>query len=321
MTPEPPDLLVIGAGPAGLSAAITARRLGLSVTVLEREAEAGGAPRHCGHLGFGMRDFAHLWTGPRYARALRERADGIDLRCGHAVTRLGPGGAVVVSGPGGPYEFAGHRVLLASGIRETPRAARLVSGGRPFGILTTGALQRFVYLHNRLPCRNPIIVGTEIVAFSTILTLRHLGAKPRMIIDEAPKLRSMPVVALGSRLVFGVPVKPNVEIITIEGEKRVEAVTFEHDGQRQTVACDGVIFSGDWVPEATLARLHPMGIDATTRGPRVDAAFRTADPHIFAAGNVLRSVRSSGPCAIDGRNAAKSIAADLARTRKGSHRI
>ncbi len=318
MTPETPDLLVIGAGPAGLSAAIAARRLGLSVTVLEREAEAGGAPRHCGHPGFGMRDFARLWTGPRYAHTLRERADGIDLRCGHAVTMLRPGGVVAVSGPNGPYDLAGHRVLLASGIRETPRAARLISGGRPFGILTTGALQRFVYLHHRLPCRNPIIVGSEIVAFSAILTLRHLGARPRMIIDEAPRLRSPALVALGSRLVFGVPVKADVEIIEIEGEKRVEALTFEHDGRRQTVTCDGVVFSGDWVPEATLARLHPMGIDATTCGPRVDAAFRTTDPHIYAAGNVLRSVRSSGPCAIDGRNAAASIAADLARTRAGS---
>ena len=313
MSRETPDLIVVGAGPAGLSAALVARDLGLSVTILEREAAAGGAPRHCGHLGFGMRDCARLWTGPRYARALRERVAGMDLRCGHAVTQLGPEGLVAVSGPSGPYDLTGRRVLLTTGIRETPRAARLVSGGRPFGILTTGTLQRFVYLERRLPCANPVIVGTEIVAFSTILTLRHLGAKPRMIIDEAPKLRSPRPFALGSRFVFGVPVKTNVDILSIDGEKYVEAVTLQQNGQRHTIPCDGVVFSGDWVPEATLARAHPIGVDPATLGPHVDAMLRTADPFIYAAGNVLGSVRSSGPCAIEGRNAARRIAADLGR--------
>lgn len=124
------DLVIIGAGPTGLSAAIAARTRGLSVTLLEREARAGGAPRHCGHLGFGMLDLARLWTGPRYAAALRGAATGIDLRCGHAVTALHPGGRVVVSGPDGPYDLHGRRILLATGIRETPRAAQLVSGSR-----------------------------------------------------------------------------------------------------------------------------------------------------------------------------------------------
>jgi thioredoxin reductase len=307
------DLVIVGGGPAGLSAAVAAQRLGLTVTVLEREAEAGGAPRHCGHLGFGMLDMARLWTGPRYAAALRGRAGGLDLRCGHAVTALQHDGVVAVSGPEGPYMTQGRRVLLAMGIREQPRSAQLVSGNRPFGILTTGALQRFVYLHNRLPCRNPVIIGTEIVAYSTILTLRHLGAKPVALLDERPNVQASSVISVGARIVFGVPSFADVTLDAIHGEQAVEAVSYTRNGVQTTLACDGVVFSGRWVPEAFLARAHPMGVDAQTQGPAIDAQFRTPDPQIYAAGNVLRSVRNSGQCALEGRRVAGLIARDLGR--------
>ena len=313
MRAETLDLAVIGGGPAGLSAAREAARLGLrSLAVFEREAEAGGAVRHCGHLGFGMRDFHRLWTGPHYAAALREAVQGLDIRTSHAVTRLDPDGRLDVSTPAGPLAVTARRVLLATGIRETPRNARLVTGGRPFGILTTGALQRFIYLHHRLPCRRPVVIGTELVAFSTILTLRHGGAKPVAILGEAARLESPALVALGARAVFGVPVSTGVTLRAIEGDSRVEGVTIERDGRIETIACDGVIFTGRWVPEATLMRLHPAGVDPATQGPVVDASLRTADGALYAAGNVRFSVRSSGPCALEGREAARRIVADLA---------
>ena len=281
------------------------------MTLLEREAQAGGAPRHCGHPGFGMLDMARLWTGPRYAAALRGAATGIDLRCGHAVTALHPGGRVVVSGPDGPYDLHGRRILLATGIRETPRAAQLVSGSRPFGILTTGALQRFVYQHHRLPCRNPVIVGSEIVGFSTLLTLRHMGARPVMLLDEAARLQTAPVVGLAARLIFGLQVRTGVTLDRIHGDRVVDAVSYTQGGQTHRINCDGVVFAGRWQPQATLARLHPMGVDPATQGPTVDVHLRTSDPQVFAAGNVLRSVRSAGRCALEGRRVARLIAADL----------
>lgn len=307
------DLVIVGGGPAGLTAAVEAQRKGLRVTVLEREAQAGGAPRHCGHLGFGMLDMGRFWRGPRYAAALRDRAQGIDLRCGHAVTDLRAGGRVAVSGPQGPYELQGRRVLLAMGIRETPRSAQLIPGNRPFGILTTGALQRFVYLQGRLPCRNPVIIGTEIVGFSAILTLRHMGARPVLLLDEAQRVQSAPLIALGARLVFGVRALAGVTIEAISGEQVVEGVTYTHGGAQHSVACDGVIFSGRWLPEAFLARQHTIGVNPATQGPSVTADFRTSDPQIFAAGNVLRSVRNSGQCALEGRRVARVIAGDLGR--------
>jgi len=315
MRPERVALAIIGAGPAGLSAAHEAARLGVkSLVVLERESEAGGTARHCGHLGFGMLDFARIWTGPRYAAALRARARDLDVRPGHAVTALEPGGRLTVSAPAGMRTIEADRVLLATGIREMPRAARLVSGQQPFGILTTGALQRFVYMHGRLPCRRPIVVGTELVSFSTILTLRHGGVKPVALIGEERRADAPALLPLLARLVFGVPVRTGVTIDAIEGGSAVEGLTVEADGRRQTIPCDAVIFTGRWVPEATLMRLHPAGVDPTTGGPVVDASLRTADPALFAAGNVRFGVRSSGRCALEGRAAAQRIARELGRT-------
>ena len=201
-------LAIVGGGPAGLSAALEARRLGLPAVVLEREAEAGGAVRHCGHLGFGMLDLRRMLTGPRYAAALRDRARLLDIRCSHAVTAVEPDGVVRVSTPAGPAVLEAERVLIATGIREMTRAERLVGGNRPFGVMTTGALQRFVYLDGVLPCRRPVIVGTEYVSLSTLLTLRHGGVKPVAFVAEtSPTPAPRALVSLASR-VFGVPVVP-----------------------------------------------------------------------------------------------------------------
>jgi len=311
---ERADLVIVGGGPTGLSAAREAAKGGLQVIVLEREAEAGGAPRYCGHLGFGMWDYGRLWTGPQYAQRLRSSVKGIDLRCGHAVTSLASRGVVDVSGTSGPYAIEAKRVLIATGVYEKPCAARLISGSRPFGILTTGALQRFVYLQKQLPCRSPLVVGSELIAYSTILTLRHFGVKPIAFIETA-KRPSFPLAAAVSRFVFGVPTLTAIRIVAIEGDKKVIGVTIESETGIRTLACDGVVFSGDWVPEATLLRSSHIGIDPATKGPAVDADYRTKDPQVFAAGNVLRSARSSGSCAIEGRNAARAILADFQRLR------
>lgn len=314
MRTEDTDVAVIGAGPAGLSAALELKRLGVKrVLVLEREREAGGTVRHCGHLGFGMLDLHRLWTGPRYAAALREKARDLDIRLDTAVTALGPNGSLTASTPTGELALKTRRVLLATGIREMPRAARLVSGTRPFGVLTTGALQRFIYLEKLVPCASPVIVGSELVSFSALLTLKHAGVRPVAMIEEAGRPSVVFPAPQLARVLYGVPLRLNTRLVAIDGEKRVQNVTVAHGGMTETIACDGVVFTGRWVPEAMLMRQHPAGADAATGGPRTDASLRTADPHLYAAGNVRYGVRSSGRCALEGRRAARSIVLDLAR--------
>ena len=134
------DVLVVGAGPAGLSAALELRRLGVgSVLVADRESEPGGVPRHSGHTGYGLRDRHRIMTGPAYARALADAAvaAGAELRLGTTVTGLVGPRAVTMTSARGIESVPASAVLLATGCRERPRAARLVAGDRPDGVMTT----------------------------------------------------------------------------------------------------------------------------------------------------------------------------------------
>jgi len=114
-----------------------------------------------------------------------------------------------------------------------------------------------------------------------------------------------------ARFIFGIPTLSAIRIVGIEGETKVTGVTIESAAGIRTLACDGVVFSGDWVPESTLLRSSHIGIDPATKGPAVDAYYRTRDPQVFAAGNVLRWARSAGSCALEGRSAARAILADF----------
>jgi cation diffusion facilitator CzcD-associated flavoprotein CzcO len=179
------EVVIIGSGPAGLSCARSLKRAGVSdITILEREAEAGGIPRHCGHTGYGWHEFSRLMQGPDYARRLVDEVSGLDLRTKTTVLALRPGGEVLMTGENGPTAITGNKVLLALGARETPRSARLLTGARPQGVINTGMLQQMVYLQHRRPFKRPVIIGTELVSFSTLLTLRHIGVKPLAMIGS-----------------------------------------------------------------------------------------------------------------------------------------
>ena len=148
------DVLILGGGPAGLSAARALRGSAFTTRcLLERESELGGIPRHCGHLGFGLREFGKVYSGPDYAKRLADEASGADLKLRMTALKIEPGGLVRTTGPNGPEDFAGQGRAAGMGARETPRSARLISGARPFGVMNTGALQQFVYLHGSQPVR------------------------------------------------------------------------------------------------------------------------------------------------------------------------
>ncbi len=172
---EARDVIIIGAGPTGLAAARRLHDLGIKdVLVIEREAEAGGIPRHCGHTGFGWDSHHRLWTGPRFAAELRNAATQVEIRTRTTVLELGREGRIRVQTAMGVREMQGQQILLATGTRETPRSARLIGGSRPLaGVMNTGALQQHVYLHGNKPFQRPVIIGSEWVSYSALLTCRH----------------------------------------------------------------------------------------------------------------------------------------------------
>ena len=309
------DVAIVGGGPAGLSASIQLRRAGVGhVMVLERESEVGGIPRHCGHYPFGWREFHRVLKGPQYASRIRETAlaEGVDIRTETTVTRIDAGPMLYVSTSAGTAKIEATKVLLATGARETPRSARMISGTRPLGVLTTGALQSMVYLKSRKPFLRPIIVGSELVAFSALLTCRHAGIRPVAMIEERKRLTAWkPSIWLPR--VLGIRVLMNTELISIEGSDRVSAATVRlRSGQIEQLPCDGIVFCGQFVAESTLARMGHLEVNPGSGNPVIDQFGRCSDPDFFAAGNMSHPADSSGRCWREGIRTATHIARSLA---------
>jgi NADPH-dependent 2,4-dienoyl-CoA reductase/sulfur reductase-like enzyme len=229
------------------------------------------------------------------------------------VTALAPGGEVDIVDPeSGPSRIAGRAVLVAFGVRETPRSTRLVSGDRPWGVTTTGALQQFVYIEQRKPFERAVVIGSELVAFSALLTLRHAAIACAAMIEANPRITARRPGDWFARLLLGVPVMTSTSLVAIHGKTKVEAVEIEQAGKRRRIECDGVIFTGEFRPETAVLATSHLAIDPGTRGPMIDQYWRASDPAYFVAGNLLRPVETAGVAFAEGRAAAESIAAALA---------
>lgn len=300
---ESHDVIIVGGGPTGLSAVRRLADLGIrDVVVLEREAEAGGIPRHCGHLGFGWQSHRRLWAGPRFASELRKSTNGLDIRTATTVLELHKDGHLRIQGNSGLSEMKAKHVLIATGTRETPRSARIVGGSRPQGVMNTGALQQHVYLHGNRPFNRPVIIGSELISFSALLTCRHLNIKPVAMLEENPRISASRPGDLIARFAFGVPVRTSTKLVSIEGRRNVEAVEIEYRGKRESISCDGVIFTGQFRPETALM---PVGSFLENLGAEGIDKFS-------AAGNVVGPLKTSGECWQQGIAAAEDIAKRLA---------
>jgi thioredoxin reductase len=306
-------VVVVGAGPAGLAAALELRRRGVGdVVVLEREAAVGGIPRHAPHQGFGLRDLRRPLSGPAYARRYAELAmsAGVELRTETMVTGWSPEGPLELTGPSGRETLDPAAVILATGCRERPRSARLVPGSRPDGVMTTGTLQQLVYLKERRVGTRALIVGAEHVSFSAVLTLAHGGARAVGMVTELPRHQSLALFRAGAAVRWRTPLWTRTAVSAIHGRPRVEevALTDLDSGRTRSVSCDTVVFTADWIPDHELAVMAGLAMDPGTRGPAVDAALRTSRPGVFAAGNLLHGAETADVAALSGRHAGASAA-------------
>lgn len=339
------DVLIVGAGPAGLTAAAELRRLGVArVVVADRETELGGIPRHSEHVGYGLRDLHRVLSGPAYARALTDAAAraGAQLRTGCTVTDLRAGNGAPGTGTGaraggdrlscvltsatGIEEVRAAAVLLATGCRERPRAARLVPGDRPSGVLTTGELQQRVYLGGERLEGRALVVGAEHVSFSAALTLAHAGARVIALVTDQPRHASYAAFRLGAALRWRVPVWTStavtrvtsadgqlaaVDVAGLDGAPGLDGV----GGRTRTISCEWLVFTGDWIPDHVLARTAGVALDPGTLGPAIDTTMATSTPGVFAAGNLVHAAETADVAALSGRHAARQIAAYLKASR------
>jgi thioredoxin reductase len=304
------DVVVIGGGPAGLATAIALQEQGIKdVVVLEREPEAGGIPRHCGHMGYGYFKRWGLLSGPKLAKRLRENASSIDVRAHTTVLEFSLRGTLRVHGPSGISEMGAKKIVLATGTRESSRAARLIGGKRLPGIINTGTLQQEVYLHHAKPFSRPVILGSEWVSFSALMTCRHGGIKPVAMVTEGQRIDAPFYFAAGARFVFGAPVIGGASVIAIHGKDKVEAVEIQVNGQTRMIACDGVIVSGKFRSEHAL---YSSGfLERDGYAPKVTDGFKTSRPNIYAVGNVLGRLETAGTCMIEARKLAAVLAGEL----------
>lgn len=310
------DVAVVGGGPAGLAAARELRLRGVSrVMVFDREIAAGGVPRHCNHPPFGFLEFGHVMNGPVYARKLVIAAvkAGVSILTRHTVVQIGESGHLRVASPEGLVDVEAKRVIIATGARESSRASRFLSGDRPSkGCVTTGALQSFLHQYDIVPFRHPLILGTEIVSLSAILTCRRFDIEPAAIVEELPRPKLGTPMQILSRL-LGVPLYLGAKVVEVRGRRQLEAATIRlSDGTAFDIRCDGLLCTGRFVPEAGVLRASHLALDPATGGPVVDSFGRLSDHCFFVAGNVAHDARASVSCYREGRRVGAAVARDLA---------
>ncbi|WP_406119583.1 NAD(P)/FAD-dependent oxidoreductase [Streptomyces sp. NBC_00989] len=303
------DVLVIGAGPAGLAAAARLAAAGVArVEVLDREQQAGGVPRHCHHGGFGT--WTHPLTGPAYARLVLTAAVRAGALVRTGITALDWAGPLALNtvGPRGPETIHASAVVLATGARERPRAARLVPGTRPDGVYTTGELQQAVHLHGQRIGTRAVVVGAEDVSYAAADTVRTAGAEVVAMVTELPISQTTVTRTHIARLRHRIPLLTDTTVTELLGHGRLSGVRIRHrDGRTVQLACDTVVFTGDFVPDHELARRGRLDLDPGTRGPAVDGALHTSRPGVFAAGSVLHPVESAATAVRDGTHVAAGV--------------
>jgi thioredoxin reductase len=255
-------------------------------------------------------------SGPRYAHRYVERARrvGAHVEEEAMVTGWSQDGALAVTSPSGRRTLAPAAIVLATGCRERPRAARLVAGSRPQGVMTTGTLQQLVDVHRRRLHGRALVVGAEHVSFSALVTLARAGADVVALVTELPRHQSLPGARTVAALRYRTPLWTRTAVRAIRGHERVREVELEDldSGRSRTVACETIVFTADWIPDHELAVTAGLELDPGTRGPRVDTCLRTSRAGVFAAGNLMQGAEAADVAALSGRHAAASVARWLA---------
>ena len=308
------DVLIIGGGPAGLAAAIELKKRGVkTVRVIEREKIAGGVPRHSFHPGYGLRDLKQFLSGPRYAEKYVEAAikAGVHISTSSTATAWISDYEIKVTAPTGLEVISARAIILATGARERARAARAVPGKRPAGIYTTGSLQQSTYLENLKIGTRAVIVGAEHVSFSAVMTLKHAGVKTVAMLTDKSRHETIGLIrwALGFWYRFKLITK--TEIVEVLGDKRVTGVRIRRAGVERVIACDTIVFTGNWIPDNELARRGGFAIDSTFKSPIVDESAQMQRKGIYAIGNLVLPIKAADKCAVDAREVARKVAANL----------
>ena len=293
------DVLVVGAGPAGLAAAIACREDGIdSLVVLEREHQPGGILRQCIHNGFGLHRFKEELTGPEYAQRDIDRARelNIDIQCDTTVLSVEADHTVTcVSTEHGLQIFQAKAVILAMGCRERPRGALGTPGTRCAGIYSAGTAQKFVNLEGFMPGKRVVILGSGDIGLIMARRMTLQGAKVLACVELMPFSSGLNRNIVQCLNDFNIPLYLSHTVIDIQGRERLSGVTVAKvDAQRRPIPgteihfdCDTLLLSVGLIPENELSQGAGVALSPLTSGAEVDDSLMTSVPGIFSCGNVL----------------------------------
>lgn len=293
------DIVIIGGGPAGLAAAISAKKSGTdSILILERDRELGGILNQCIHNGFGLHTFKEELTGPEYAGRFIEQVKelGIEYKLNTMVMDISPQKIVTaMNREEGLFEIQAKAVVLAMGCRERSRGALNIPGYRPAGIFSAGTAQRLVNIEGYMPGREVVILGSGDIGLIMARRMTFEGAKVKVVAELMPYSGGLKRNIVQCLDDYGIPLKLSHTVVDIKGKERLEGVTLAQvdsrgkpiPGTEEEYSCDTLLLSVGLIPENEISRGMGVDMNPVTSGPKVNESLETSIEGVFACGNVL----------------------------------
>ena len=317
------DIVIIGGGPAGLAAAVSAKKNGIeSILILERDRELGGILNQCIHNGFGLHTFKEELTGPEYAGRFIKQAEelNIEYKLNTMVMDISEQKIVTaMNREEGLFEIQAKAVILAMGCRERSRGALNIPGYRPAGIFSAGTAQRLVNIEGYMPGREVVILGSGDIGLIMARRMTLEGAKVKVVAELMPYSGGLKRNIVQCLDDYGIPLKLSHTVVDIKGKERLEGITLAQvDGKGKPVpgteeeySCDTLLLSVGLIPENEISRGMGVDMNPVTSGPKVNESLETNIEGVFACGNVLHVHDLvdfvSEEAAIAGKNAAAYV--------------